>query len=58
MTRMTGMVRMTMFGITVIFTNGLDGQQLFTLFTDSGFSAAVRRLKTHLDLFLTCLSIT
>ena len=36
MTRMPGMVRMSMSGITVIFTNGLDGEQLFTLFTDSG----------------------
>ena len=34
---MIGMVRMIMSGITVIFTNGLDGEQLFTLFTDSGF---------------------
>ena len=38
-----------MSGITVIFANGLDGEQLFTLFTDSGFSAAVCGLITHLD---------
>ena len=42
---MPGMVRMIMSGITVIFANGLDGEQLFTLFTNSGFSAAVCRLK-------------
>ena len=36
MTRMPGMVRMIMSGITVIFAHGLDGEQLFTLFPDSG----------------------
>ena len=45
MTRMPGMVRMIMPGITVIFANDLDGEQLFTFYTDSGFSAAVCRLK-------------
>ena len=49
------MVRMTMFCITVIFTNGLDGEQLFTYSLIVVFQ--LRRQKIHLDLVVTCLSI-
>ena len=58
MTRMPGMVRMIMSGITVIFANGLDGEQLFALFPDSGFLYKVINKKYCISIFINKISRT
>ena len=53
-----------MSGITVIFAHGLDGEQLFTLFPDSGlFSCGVPpknpfRLTRNVSMIVSCRGMT